>query len=131
MCSSRTKCSGKLIYSILTLTIPGGGDAIIILCRKIAISPEPKLRWISDQSVNSSLSVAVQEKTNKIFLCVFMHKNESKTSTRYLYTTLPLFPLSMLAPAKAMKIRVQAQHHPQQFNHRGVFTVEKLKLYQY
>ena len=29
-------------------------------CRKIAISPEPNLRWTSDQSVNSSLSVVVQ-----------------------------------------------------------------------
>ena len=45
----------------LTLVIPGG-DAIIILCRKIAISPETNLRWTSDQSVNSSLSVAVQGK---------------------------------------------------------------------
>ena len=45
------------------------GGAIIILCRKIAISPEPNLRWTSDQSVNSSLSVAVQEKkTRAIYL---------------------------------------------------------------
>ena len=29
-------------------------------CRKIMISPEPNLRWTSDQSVNSSLSVVVQ-----------------------------------------------------------------------
>ena len=29
-------------------------------CRKIAISSEPNLRWTSDQSVNSSLSVVVQ-----------------------------------------------------------------------
>ena len=40
-------------------------DAIIILCQKIAIFPEPDLRWTSDQSVISSLSVAVQEKTNQ------------------------------------------------------------------
>ena len=39
--------------------------AIIILCRKIAISPEPNLRWTSDQSVNSRLSVAVQEKKSR------------------------------------------------------------------
>merc|ERR1711954_356352 len=39
--------------------------AIIILCRKIAISLEPNLRWTSDQSANSSLSVAVQEKKTR------------------------------------------------------------------
>ena len=38
---------------------------IIVLCQKIAISPELNLRWTSDQSVNSSLSVAVQEKKNQ------------------------------------------------------------------
>ena len=32
----------------------------IILCWKIAISPEPNLRWTSDQSINSSLSIVVQ-----------------------------------------------------------------------
>ena len=36
-----------------------GGNAMIFLCRKIAISLEPNLRWTSDQSVNSSLSVVV------------------------------------------------------------------------
>ena len=41
---------------------PGWGGAIIILCRKIVISLEPNLHWTSDQSINSSLSVAVQEK---------------------------------------------------------------------
>ena len=35
-------------------------EVIIILCRKIAISPELNIRWTSDQSVNSSLSVVVQ-----------------------------------------------------------------------
>ena len=38
---------------------PSGG-VIIILCWKSAIFPEPNIRWTSDQSVNSSLSVAVQ-----------------------------------------------------------------------
>ena len=33
---------------------------IIILGRKIAISPQPSIRLTSDQSVNSSLSVVVQ-----------------------------------------------------------------------
>ena len=68
---------GGLTHSLcimhLTLIIPGyfynnlsrGGGAIIILCRKIAISPQPNLRWTSDQSVNSSLSVAVQEKKTR------------------------------------------------------------------
>ena len=37
-----------------------GGDLLGPPCRKIAISPEPNLRWSSDQSVNSSLSVVVQ-----------------------------------------------------------------------
>ena len=54
-----------MILILLTLIIPGGGGAIIILCRKIAISPEPNLRWTSDQSANSSLSVAVQEKKTR------------------------------------------------------------------
>ena len=40
---------------------------IIILCQKIAVSPEPNLRWTSNQSVNSSLSVAVKEKKNRAF----------------------------------------------------------------
>ena len=39
---------------------PGEGGAIIILRRKNAISPEPNLRWTSDQSVNSRLSVVFQ-----------------------------------------------------------------------
>ena len=37
-----------------------GGGANGPPCRKIAISPEPNLRWTSDQSVNSSLSIVVQ-----------------------------------------------------------------------
>ena len=48
----------------LSLIIWGGG-LIIIIYQKIAISPEPNLCWTSDQSVNSSLSVAVQEKKTR------------------------------------------------------------------
>ena len=44
----------------------GGGGLLGPPFRKISISPEPNLRWISDQSVNSSLSVAVQEKKNRV-----------------------------------------------------------------
>ena len=43
----------------------GGGGANGPPCRKIAISPERNLRWTSDQSVNSCLSVAVQEKKTR------------------------------------------------------------------
>ena len=53
--------NNNLSYTILTLS--GMGGAFLgPPCRKIVISPEPDLRWTSDQSVNSSLSVAVQEK---------------------------------------------------------------------
>ena len=48
-----------IIFKKLTLVNAGGG-AIIILCRKIAISPQPNIRSTWDQSVNSSLSVVVQ-----------------------------------------------------------------------
>ena len=37
-----------------------GGGAIILLCCKIAIFPEPNIWWTSEQSANSSLSVMVQ-----------------------------------------------------------------------
>ena len=38
----------------------GGGRLLGPPCQKIAISPEPNLRWTSKKSVNSSLSVVVQ-----------------------------------------------------------------------
>ena len=50
---------------VMILTLGASSQELIILCRKIAISPEPNLRWTSDQSVNSSLSVAVQEKKTR------------------------------------------------------------------
>ena len=43
-----------------------GGGLFSPPCRKIAISSEPNLRWTSDQSVNSRLSVAVQEKKARV-----------------------------------------------------------------
>ena len=49
----------KLIFCILTLINAGGGGAIILPCRKTAISPERNIRVTWDQSVNSSLSVVV------------------------------------------------------------------------
>ena len=60
-----TGCSTRIdINYLLNPSYPGGG-IIIILCRKIAISLDPNLRWTSDLSVNTSLSVAVQEKKNR------------------------------------------------------------------
>ena len=58
---------------------PGRGGIFIILCQKIAISPEPNLRWTSDQSVNSSFSVVVQKKkTRVLYLSRFNHGGPSK-----------------------------------------------------
>ena len=48
----------------LTLLVIGGVFSASP-CWKIAISPEPNLRWTSDLSVNSTLSVAVQEKKTR------------------------------------------------------------------
>ena len=52
--------SKKTRDDIFTLSGTGGGGPFRPPCRKIAISPELNLRWTSDQSVNSSLSVVVQ-----------------------------------------------------------------------
>ena len=49
----------KTLHSCLTLSGTGGG-LLGPHCRKIAISPELNLRWTSDQSVNSGLSIVVQ-----------------------------------------------------------------------
>ena len=43
----------------------GGGGLLGPPCRKTAISPEPNLCWTSDQSVNLSLSVVVQQKKKR------------------------------------------------------------------
>ena len=56
---SRNFQSSSIVLSDLTISGTGGG-LLGPPCRKIAISPEPNLRWTSDQSVNSSLSVVVQ-----------------------------------------------------------------------
>ena len=59
-------------WSLHGLNQNNPGAAIIILCLKIAISTEPNLRWTSDseQSVNSSLSVVVQQKNTKRSICL-------------------------------------------------------------
>ena len=50
---------------------------ISIFCRKIAISPQPNIRWTWDQSVNSSLSVVIQ-KNISLYLSWFNHGSTTK-----------------------------------------------------
>ena len=53
-------------------------------CRRIAISPKPNLRWTSDQSVNSSLSVLVQLKKNRaLYLSRFNRGGQTKFENTY------------------------------------------------
>ena len=75
------KVQGVKIFIFETLDFLGHprGGAIIIHCRKIAISPEPNLRWTLDQSVNSSLSVVVQQKkTRALYLSRFSRGSPTK-----------------------------------------------------
>ena len=51
----------------------------IILCWKIAISPQPNIRFTRDQSVNSSLSIVVQQKkTRALYQSRFDHGGPTK-----------------------------------------------------
>ena len=63
-------------------------------CRKIAISPEPNLRWTSDQSVNSSLSVVVQFNRGgptKLEITFFQIVKLRFTTISTIFDTIPNF----------------------------------------
>ena len=49
-----------VVFTISRLPIRGGEGGIIILSRKSANSSEPNIRWTSDQSLHSSLSIVVK-----------------------------------------------------------------------
>ena len=83
----------ELIGAMCSPTVGGGPNGP--LCRKIAISLEPNLRWTSDQSVDSSLSVVVpKKKTRALYLSRFIRGGPTKfESTFFQIAKLPFLTI--------------------------------------
>ena len=108
---------------------PGGG-AIIILCRKIAISPQPNLRWTSDQSVNSSLSVAVQEKkTRALYLSRLKRGGPMKFENTFFQ--IAKFRFSSIFVDFQQISRIFKKFSGDQFKSQGPQILDSTPLYTY
>ena len=74
----------RFLSHTLTLINAGMGGAIILLHRRIGVSPQRNIRLIQDQSVNSSLSIVVQQKkTRVLYLSRFSRGGPTKFESTF------------------------------------------------